>query len=248
MYRNMDIAKIHSEYGIDSFTKHDGTVLFFNFVRALIAKIGTKPKVLDFGAGRGSFHYSKTSTYSAQLHDLQSAGAEVWAADIDDVVKSHPCSDHQVVLKIGEPLPFEDNTFDLIVSDFVFEHLDDPKDIAEELLRITKPSGWICARTPNKWGYITFASRLIPNALHAILLKKVQPNRAAEDVFPTVYKLNSPKDIRKNFLGSKVHWYYHSGDPSYHFGCGAMYRFLLLLHRLLPPKLSTCVCFFIQKT
>ena len=244
----MNIAKIHSEYAIDSFTKHDGTILFFNFVRALIAKAGTKPKVLDFGAGRGSFHYSKSSTYSAKLHNLQSAGAEVWAADVDAIVETHPCSDHQVVLKIGEPLPFDDNTFDIIVSDFVFEHIDNPKEIANELIRITKPGGWICARTPNKWGYVTFASRLIPNVLHAKLLKKIQPSRKEEDIFPTVYRLNSPKDIRRNFPKCKTSWFYTNGDPSYHFNCGFMYRLLLILHRVLPTKLSTCACFFIHKT
>ncbi len=243
----MKIEKIHPEYNIDSFTKNDATVLFFNFVRALIGKTESNPKVLDFGAGRGSFHYSKSSSYSAQLHNLQTTGAEVWAADVDEIVTTHPCSDHQVVLKIGEPLPFDDNTFDVIVSDFVFEHLDAPKEIAKELLRITKPNGWICARTPNKWGYVTFASRLIPNSLHAKLLKKIQPGRHESDVFPTVYKLNSPNDIRQHFPSCTVQWFYHSGDPSYHFGSGIMYRALLLLHRLLPPKFATCAFFFIQK-
>jgi len=243
----MNLEKIHSEYAIDSFTKHDGTILFFNFVRALIAKTDAKPKVLDFGAGRGSFHYSKSSTYSAKLHNLQSAGAEVWAADVDEVVESHPCSDHQVVLKIGEPLPFDDNTFDIIVSDFVFEHLDTPKEIAKELIRITKPGGWICARTPNKWGYVAFASRLVPNALHAKLLNRVQPSRKEEDVFPTVYKLNSPRTIRKYFTNCTLYWYYQIGDPAYHFGSSLIYRILLLLHRFLPPKFSPSVCFFIKK-
>ena len=243
----MDIGKIHPEVSIDSFTKHDGTILFFNFVRALIGK-SKNPKVLDFGAGRGSFHHLKSSVYSHELQNLKSTGAEVWAADVDEIVKTHPCSDHQVVLELGKKLPFEDDFFDVIVSDFVFEHLDSPKDVARELLRITKPNGWICARTPNKWGYVTLASRLVPNALHAKLLKMVQPKRKEEDVFPTVYKLNSPRDIRRNFPGCEVKWYYHSGDPSYHFGCGIMYRLLLLLHRLLPPKLATCACFFIQKS
>jgi 2-polyprenyl-3-methyl-5-hydroxy-6-metoxy-1,4-benzoquinol methylase len=142
---------------------------FFNFVRAIIGNSSDAPKVLDFGAGRGSFHYSKTSSYSAGLHDFQKIGEDVWAADIDEIVNTHPCSDHQTVLKIGEPLPFDDGTFDVIVGDFVFEHIEDPKGIARELLRITKPNGWICARTPNKWGYVTLDSRLIPNKLHSIL-------------------------------------------------------------------------------
>ena len=243
----MDIATIHSEFNIDSFTKHDGTILFFNFVRAIIGNAGSDVNVLDFGAGRGAFHHSMSSHYRNQLQDLRTSGATVVACDVDEAVKNHPCSDKQVVLDLGGSLPFEDNTFDLIVSDFVFEHLENPSETALELLRITKPGGWICARTPNKWGYVALASRIVPNALHAKLLKNVQPSRSREDVFSTLYRLNSPPSVRRHFPNCDVRWYYHSGHPAYHFSNGILYRLLLLLHRLLPPKLSTTVCFFIQK-
>jgi len=244
----MKIEKIHSEYKIDLFTKHDGTVLFFNFVRAIIGKIDGRAKVLDFGAGRGSFHHVQSSNTRSYLQDLRTTGAEVWAADVDEIVNSHPCSDHQVILNLGEKLPFDDGAFDVVVADFVFEHLENPSEIAKELIRITKQGGWICARTPNKWGYVSLASRLIPNTLHAKFLNKAQPNRKEEDVFPTVYRLNSPRAVKKYFSGCDVRWYYHSGDPAYYFGSTVLYRMLLLLHRLLPPKLSPSICFFIQKT
>ncbi len=243
----MDFSTLHSEYKIDSFTKHDGTILFFNFVRAIIGNAGSVVKVLDFGAGRGAFHLSKKSHYRNQLQDLRTSGATVVACDVDEAVKNHPCSDEQVVLDLGGSLPFEDNTFDLIVSDFVFEHLENPSETGMELLRITRPGGWICARTPNKWGYVALISKIVPNALHEKLLKKVQPTRSSEDVFRTVYRLNSPRSVRRHFPNCDVRWYYHSGDPAYHFSNGIIYRLLLLLHRLLVPKLSTSVCFFIQK-
>jgi len=243
----MDISTIHSEYKVDSFTKHDGTILFYNFVRAIISNAGSDVNVLDFGAGRGSFYYSKSSRYRKQLQDLRTSGTTVVACDVDEAVRTHPCSDKQIVLDLGGSLPFEDNTFDLIVSDFVFEHLENPSEIALELHRITKPGGWICARTPNKWGYVALASRIVPNALHEKVLKKLQPSRSGEDVFPTVYRLNSPRSVRRHFPNCNVQWYYDSSDPSYYFSNGILYRVLLLLHRLLPPKLSTSVCFFIQK-
>lgn len=243
----MNIGKIHSEYNIDSFTKHDGTVLFFNFVQAIIRKSKSRAKVLDFGAGRGAFFHNQSSKTRSWLHDLRTTSAEVWAADVDEIVKENPCSDHQVVLKLGEPLPFEDDTFDVIVIDFVFEHLNNPCEISKELVRITKKDGWICARTPNTWGYVSLASRIIPNALHKKFLSKAQPDREKEDVFPTVYRLNSPRAVKKYFSGCDVQWYYHCGDPAYYFGSEIMYRMLLLLHRFLPPKLSPSICFFIQK-
>jgi ubiquinone/menaquinone biosynthesis C-methylase UbiE len=38
-------------------------------------------------------------------------------------------------------LPYEDNTFDLVISDQVFEHVQDQVRAFEELMRITKPGG-----------------------------------------------------------------------------------------------------------
>jgi ubiquinone/menaquinone biosynthesis C-methylase UbiE len=48
-----------------------------------------------------------------------------------------------------EAMPFEDATFDLVCSRHVMEHLGDlPKGILE-ILRVTKPGGWIAHVTPN---------------------------------------------------------------------------------------------------
>jgi len=244
----MNISKVHREYNVGRFTRHDGTIRFFNFVHALIDQVDNTAKVLDFGAGCGSFDTVGTSMYRRKMQDLRTTGAEVWAADVDRVVEKHPCSNHQVVLDEGAPLPFDDETFDMVVSDFTFEHIIDPETTAHELLRVLKPNGWICARTPSKWGYVAIASRMIPNSLHARMLRSIQPNRPVDDIFPTVYRLNTPKDIRRYFSKCEVSWYHHSADPSYYFGSGFMYRSLLLLHRLLPPRLSSSVCFFIQKS
>jgi len=243
----MDIARVHPEYAVDHFTRNDGTVRFYNFVQALIGNAGDCPKVLDFGAGRGGFHHTSRSHYRKRLQDLRLSGAEVWAVDVDPVVKSHPCSNHQMELEIGKPLPMGDEFFDVIVSDFVFEHLDDAAGLSQELLRVLKPGGWICARTPNKWSYVAIAARIVPNTLHDRFLSRVQPDRAAEDIFPTVYKLNTVRDVRRHFGGCEVCWYHDSGDPAYHLDNRFLFRLIGLVNRLLPASLATCVCLFIRK-
>lgn len=241
-------SRVHAEYAVDAFTKLDGAIRFYGFVHAVILKIEhDKPCVLDFGAGRGGFFHNRTSQYARYVQDLRNTGAEVWAADVDPIVLEHPCSDHQVQFNPAEPLPFEDEQFDVIVSDMVFEHLDDPAAVMAELRRILKPGGWICVRTPNKWGYLTLCARLIPSALHARVLKWVQPDRMPGSAFPTVYKLNSPRDLKRYFPGDHLHWYYDIAEPAYHCGSTLIYRSLLLVHRLLPPKLAVCVCMFVRK-
>ena len=239
------LDRIHPERKVAGFTKRDGTLLFYTFVKAVIYKVGAK-RVLDFGAGRGGpLHYPVK--WFREMQDLRQSGAEVWAADVDPVVHEHPCSDHQVVLEIGAALPFADEFFDVIVSDYTFEHIEHPEQVAPELLRVLKPGGYICARTPNRYGYIKVAASLVPNRLHVRALNRIQPHREDKDVFPTVYKMNSVGQIRKLFPGCEVSWFRDSAEPSYYFGNGLLYRADRVLHWVLPDPFEALVHFFIRK-
>ena len=158
--------QIHLEKTIDNFTAHSGTIRFYSFVKAIMLRNDVKT-VLDFGAGRGALHVDCPSIYARHLVDMRTTGAKVTAADLDDAVLSHSASDEQVVLKPNAPLPFEDGAFDLIVSDNTFEHIEDPAAVASELLRVLKPGGYICARTPNTLGYVRFSRLSRPTACTA---------------------------------------------------------------------------------
>ncbi len=236
----------HPEKSIDGFTALDGTVRFYGFVKGIMLRNGVK-SVLDFGAGRGAAQRDSSSAFKRQLLDLRTSGAKVTAADVDEVVLTHPSSHEQVVIKPNTPLPFEDGAFDLIVSDNTFEHLEDPDFVAKELLRVLKPGGYICARTPNRLGYVRLLSGLIPNRLHALVLKWIEPDREEEDVFPTFYRLNSPQQAKQVFAGKPVFYYYDSAEPAYYFGNSLLYRAFMVLHRLLPPPFATSVCLFVRQ-
>ena len=239
------LDRIHPERGVGGFTKLSGTVLFYNFVKAAMARTGAT-KVLDFGAGRGGTLHTEMA-WVRQLPDLRQLGAQVCAADNDPVVRQHPASDEQVVLERDGPLPFADESFDVIVSDWTFEHVEKPAEIAAELLRILRPGGYVCARTTNRYGYIKLAASLVPNKLHTKVLESVQPDRKPEDVFPTVYKMNSVSQIRRLFPGCSVYWFRDNSEPAYFFQNGLVYRAFIALHWLLPPLFATSICFFIRK-
>jgi SAM-dependent methyltransferase len=237
--------RILAESGIAGFSHIDQEVAFFTQVAALLRP---EDVVLDFGAGRGEWFEDDPSLYRRWLQNLRGRCAHVDGCDVDPVVRQNRTLDAAALLEPGASLPYEDNRFDLVVSRYVFEHVPDPEWAARELLRVTKPGGWICALTPNKWGYVAMAARMVPNALHKRVLNRIQPHRRAQDVFPTVYRLNTPGAVRRHFgHGADVFHYAMSAVPSYHFGSAALFRLELLMHRLLPSALGLTLHLFIRK-
>ncbi len=48
-------------------------------------------------------------------------------------------------------LPFPDESFDVVFSDSVWEHLDHPQAALEEVVRVLRRGGWFVVTTPNRW-------------------------------------------------------------------------------------------------
>ena len=157
--------------------------------------------------------------------------------------------DESLVIDLGSSLPFPDCSFDLILSDSTFEHIADASRIAAELDRILKVGGWICARTPNRYGYVAVANRLMPGRLSNSLIRSAQPDRKAQDIFPAHYRMNTMRKLGKLFPANR---YDHSSfafdsQPRYHFNNRAMFYLLLGLHALTPPALRHTLMVFIRK-
>jgi SAM-dependent methyltransferase len=91
-------------------------------------------------------------------------------------------------------LPFANNSFDLITSNMVFEHLKEPRIQLREISRILKPGGILIIHTPNALGYSTLIARFIPELIKYKVIRVLQ-SRKEEDVFPTYYRLNSTRAI-----------------------------------------------------
>lgn len=92
-------------------------------------------------------------------------------------------------------LPFLDNTFDLITSNMVFEHLYNPEKQLCEIARVLKVGGKLIFHTPNKYGYATLMAQMIPESMKDKLVYILQ-RRKEEDIFPAYYKNNTPSQIK----------------------------------------------------
>jgi len=238
-------AHFFPEVGLSGFSHLDGTIAMYSQVAALIRPTDV---VLEFGAGRGGNISTDPSPYRRWIQTLHGRCAKVIGCDIDPVVRDNPFLDEGIVIYPGQPLPFLDSSFDLIVSNNVFEHVADAQLVANELLRILRPGGTICASTPNKFGYVALSAMLIRNTRHVSVLKRVQPYRLAMDVFPTLYKMNTFKTLNRLFSkSSQVVIYAHSAEPSYHFGNKLVFALFKFIHRLLPEMFASTMYVFIRK-
>lgn len=239
-------TRFYPEYKAGGFTSADGTVEFYQRVNALIERHFT---VLDFGAGRGAWYDEDVGHYRRKLRTIRGKVRSVVGCDVDRAVLQNGSLDDAVLLDGSGVLPFDDSSFNLVVADYVLEHISDPAAFSKELDRILAPGGWFCARTPNKYGYTALTTRIIPNKYHSRILRFVQPSRREVDVFPTVFKINSASDLEQFFPKQYYeHFSYrYEVEPAYHFDSRLIYAFCLFLNRLLPDVMKSTMMVFLRK-
>ncbi|OAF13565.1 hypothetical protein AYJ54_43320 [Bradyrhizobium centrolobii] len=238
------MADVRPEVVAGGIIRDDGEIDFFLRANALLQPGMT---VLDFGAGRGAVFLSGKWELRERLAKLQGKVRKVIGVDPDDGVLEHPFLDEKYVVRVDESLPLADESIDLIVAHWVFEHVQDPSQLAADFLRVLKPGGWICARTPHRWSYVGIAAGLLPEGLQRMALRWIKPQFEAQDKFPTAYKLNSFGALRRHFPVSK--WldcsYGVNSAPRYHFESRWMFRVLSAYQTLAWPK--TDIIVLIQK-
>lgn len=233
------------EANIGGFSHIDGPVAMFNQVAAVLQPTD---HVLDFGAGRGEPLLDDPVDYRRSISNLQGRCEHVEGCDIDESVLQNPFLDHAEVIRTDAPLPYDNDSFDIIVARYVFEHVTNPRWLGRELLRVLKPGGLIAAITPNKFGYIALAARAVPNRLHVRALSSIQPGRKAQDVFPTCYGLNTPNDLRRAFgPDAEVFVARRASEPAYHFGHPFVYRVTKWFNKHLPEALQPLLLVYVRK-
>ncbi|HVI33733.1 class I SAM-dependent methyltransferase [Phenylobacterium sp.] len=234
------------ERSIAGFSRLDLTFLFYSYIHALI---GPTSSVLDLGAGRGAHGGAEISDYKRRYATLQGRVGRVVGADVDPAVLQNPHVDEAVVFDPCAPLPFPDATFDVVLSDWVLEHVEDPASFAREVERVLKPGGWFCARTPNRFGIVAMGATLIPNSLHSKAISILQPGRSEVDVFPTRYRLNTESAIRRYFPEGR--WrncsFTHSAEIMYFARSRALLRITSWIGGVVPAALRPFLLVFVQK-
>lgn len=239
------LATVRPEVGAGGFARDDPSVDFFLRINALLEPEMT---VVDLGAGRGRSLLGE-DIITRRLRRFQGKVRKVIGIDVDDAIAEHPYLDERHVVKVGAPYPLGSESVDLIVCDWVLEHVTDPQSFVREIQRVLKPGGWFCARTPNRWGYVGIAVNLVPNKLHTGVLSRVWPEREAADVFPTAYKMNTRAAIRRNF--PETQWenysYFDNATPKYHGNSSTLFTLIGFCQNIAPSLMKTDMIIFLRK-
>ncbi len=238
------IEKFFSEYRYGGFTRMDGTLQLYARINALTKKSDT---VVDLGCGRGK-QIDDPSEYRRNLKILKGKCAKVIGLDVDPIGYENEHIDEFRLIETDR-LPLEDESVDLVFSDWTLEHIQDPVQFFKEINRILKPNGYFALRTSNKLHYVSIAAMLIPNKWHGKVTGKVQKNRKAEDVFPTYFACNTKGRVRttlkKSGLAGIV--YLIDGEPSYLQFSRIAYSLGLILRALTPEYFRHTMLIFGHK-
>ncbi len=193
-------------------TSHSGTLFFYGWMRRLLAP---PYRALNLGAGPGD----PLGSGAFAIRDMRCAGATVDGCDPDPAVLKNAQLDGAAVMVSPGVIPFPDESFDLVYSDYVLEHVECPEAFLCEVFRVLKPGGSFFFRTPNAWHYVSIAARLLPHWVHKRVANKARGLGAdAHEPYLTYHRMNTRRVLRRlvkrtGFREAELVMF--EGEPSY---------------------------------
>jgi SAM-dependent methyltransferase len=171
--------------GVDR-SGHPGAQAFYQWVRQFTCP-GTV--MLNLGAG-GPAPRDKVRVFKGEV-------GRVVGADLDpDVLKNCELDEARVITADGR-LPFPEDSFDVVLSDWVVEHVVDPAPFLAEVWRVLRVGGSFFFRTPNKRHYVGMIASTTPHWFHELVANRVRGlSSDHHEPWPTYYRLNSPRKIQ----------------------------------------------------
>jgi SAM-dependent methyltransferase len=134
---------------------------------------------------------NRTSAFLASLGELD-------GLDISDEVKGNEYLRQCFVIE-DDRFPIADASYDLVVSDYVAEHVKRPATHLAEIARVLRPGGCYAFRTPNRFHYVALAAQITPFSVHALIANRLRGLPAeAHEPYPTVFALNTPSAVRRH--------------------------------------------------
>ncbi len=196
---------------------------------------------LDLGCGRGGLPEKLAAEGLARLY-----GVDPDFASLAD----YRAPSVRLANGLADDLPYRNNSFDVVIATWLFEHLPAPDQTLAELQRVLRPNGKLILLTPNVKHPLLWANR-ISQLLPAIQGKLVERlyDRAEADTFPVTYKANTPATL--SALAKRAQLTVRElqiiEDPSYLAFNDILFRVAVLVEKLLPKSWGVHLLVVLEK-
>lgn len=147
---------------------------------------------LDVGCGR---QLIPEWAFPFEAQQDWAANTTLIGVDADPAILEHPLLEARA-FALGGNLPFRSESFDLVTANMVVEHLREPLGFLADVKRVLRPGGRFLFHTPNYLHYMIFAASLTPEWLKSRIVWILE-RREESDRFPTYYRLNTQRAIRR---------------------------------------------------
>ncbi len=178
---------------------------------------------LDAGCGSGG-----SIDHASALPDAVTVGL-----DMDfEALKSNQRVKYKVVGSV-EALPFADDAFGLVTSQYVLEHIGNPTAAFGELARVSRPGAQFLFMTTNSSSYLGLAIRLIPESVQ-FAIKRRFLKMSEKELYPVYMRCNTPRKLEKllGAVGFARPDFIFIGGPFYFSFSYILFRMAVLLEHI----------------
>lgn len=176
--------------------------------------------------------------------ELEERG-EVIVLDPDETGLEENTSERKV-LADGQRLPFKMRSFDLVFSEFVFEHIPEPRAALEEIDRILRPGGSFVVLVPNPDHYYARIADLTPFWFHKLWFRLQGVENVDRDKFPTTYNWGTYSDISDPEFDWEIEEFHSFPGPTAYTKILPIHPLFLLYDRLMVDRPEHHVAYLVH--
>ncbi len=127
--------------------EEDDEVIKMNKLQLLLRSTFAGQKHCIVGAGTGGLAITLTERFGCEVYGVEPSDEEMTIIQERNALAGIPAEHFKK--EFGERMSFPDNTFDVVHCYTVLEHVQNVDGCLSEMIRVTKPGGFIYISTPN---------------------------------------------------------------------------------------------------